>query len=113
MISHVATNNSLLLSYHSCHPLSLRKYDPSAHLDRSDSFFPDEYVTSICSRVAAVSRLPGAEERVLAGRSRGAKHIFQPMYRPKVLDLRYETTNTTICTTRRLKIHILVVYSYK
>jgi hypothetical protein len=59
-------------------------------LDRSDTTaFPDQYVTAITSRVAAVSRGAGARERASSGKDRGAKFVFQPMYRPKILNLRY------------------------
>ena len=65
--------------------LLARKYDPSSLLDRSDtSCFPEGYCTALLGRCTAVARGVGSRERYEAGKGRGAKGIFQGLYRPKV-----------------------------
>ena len=48
--------------------LAHRKYDPSAHLDRSNTnSFPADYVSALAARAGSYSRGAGAKERVQAG----------------------------------------------
>jgi hypothetical protein len=64
------------------------KYDPSAHLDRANNAYPDEYVSCLLARVGCVARGPGSFERNKAGKDAGAKGSLQGMLRPKVFNLR-------------------------
>jgi hypothetical protein len=76
-------------------------YNPSSLIDRSDTCFPEEYVVAIASRSCAVSRGIGMAERVQEGKDRGAKGIFQGMFRPRVLDLRSQRS--------RMKTHLITL----
>ena len=65
-----------------------RLYMTAHQLDRSDEFFPREFVCSLSSRACAAARDIGTKERIAMGRSRGAPHLFFGIRRPGILDLR-------------------------
>jgi hypothetical protein len=67
-----------------------RRYDPSAHIDRhiETGSFPGDYVGAMVSRASAVARGTGFKEKYEDGKNRGAKHIFSPIRRPRILDVR-------------------------
>ena len=71
------------------------KYDSNSHLDRAvGSAFPDEYVSAITSRFAAVSKGVGAAERTSRAKKMGGKGVFLPVRRAPILDVRTKSAVT-------------------
>lgn len=68
-----------------------RRFDTSNQLDRSQTFFPDKYVIGIASRIGSVSKGTGAKERIEMGKKNGIRAVFQGIYRPKILSIRYSS----------------------
>lgn len=67
-----------------------RRYDTSHLLDRSQTVFPDEYVSSISSRICSCARSAGAKERIESAKQSGVKSVFQSIRKPKTTSLRYK-----------------------
>lgn len=69
--------------------LASRQFSTDHQLDRSQTVFPARYVSAIGSRLGMASKGEGAQERMALGKICGAKGVFQSVYRPKILNLRY------------------------
>lgn len=68
-----------------------RKYDTSAHLDRSQTTFPNDYITALAGRSIQVPRGIGYLEAVEDGKLQGRKQRFQSVTRPRSLNLAVNT----------------------
>ena len=74
--------------------LASRQFSTDHQLDRSQAVFPARYVSAIGSRLGMTCKGEGAQERVEMGKINGAKGVFQSVYRPKTLNLRYDVHST-------------------